>query len=343
MLIGGEFEIGILPDYNSCVNLPHELSKGHYYSSGRAALFHILNFSKKSGKYKILLPDYLCESIVEIVKFASVSFDFYKINQDLSININSIKETYSNDCSILIINYFGGVDIQNEILKIKSLNSNAYIILDNVQAFYKMFESYEVDFMFTSFRKQLPVPDGAWVISKYIDLFSCEEENTFAQYKFAGGLLKKVQAYNSISDQIYLDLFKKGESLINQNLNSKISDITIAVLSETNFELMHQQRIENASYLMAGLQNLEINPILNFQDNMVPLFVPILIRNRDYLRQQLSKNGIFCPVHWPKYKEISYCSNRLYDEELSLVIDQRYERVHMRKILEVLEISLLNE
>ena len=335
-IVGGEFEIDIKIIRNSSPKLPKKLNHGHFYSSGRAALFHILNFSSQSGKNKILLPDYLCESIIEVVKLASVQYKFYTINQDLSLNINSINELFDTESSILIINYFGVIDIRSEIQKIKNLDSSAFIILDNVQSLYSMFESFDVDFMFTSFRKQLPVPDGAWVVSKHSELFQCEEENTFSQYKLAGGLLKNYQEFDVFSDQLYLELFEKGENLIIKNINSKISNITLSILSVLDFDLIRQKRINNAMIIINGLQTMEITPIIKFQVNTVPLFVPILIKNRDLLRLELRKNNIYCPVHWPKSKEINIKNDNLYNSELSLIIDQRYDQKVMNKILSII-------
>lgn len=341
-VIGGEFEIDIKNDFNSYSKLPREFSQGQFYSSGRAALYHILNFSKQLGKDKILLPEYLCESIVEIAKLTSIPFEFYKVTQDLTIDIDSLFKIYKTESSILIINYFGGIDIRSEIQKIKAINSNAFVILDNVQSFYSMFESFDVDFMFTSFRKQLPVPDGAWVVSKHDGLFRCEKENSFAQYKLAGGLLKNYQRFDSVPEQLYLELFEKGESAISVNLNAKISDVTLDILGRLDFKLIRQKRVENSIFIIDGLKKLDLIPIVNFRSDVVPLFVPITLKKRDSIRQALRKNNIFCPVHWPKLSEIENRNCTLYDEELSLVIDHRYCKENLSRMLNVIEESLNN-
>jgi len=206
-----------------------------------------------------------------------------------------------------------------------------------------MFETIDVDFMFTSFRKQLPVPDGAWVVTKHDGLFECDEKNTFAQYKLVGGLLKNFCKFNTVSDQIYLNFFENGESLINQNLNAKISDITLELLSKIDLNFIRLIRVNNSKYLIKGLQRLGYKTILHFKNNMVPLFVPIHLKNRDFFRQELRKNNIYCPVHWPKSKEIQTDNNIFHQTELSLVIDQRYDQIDMNKILSVLETIKNNE
>ena len=81
-VIGGEFEISLQNISKKYSTLPKYFEHGYFYSSGRAALYHILSLVKKIGKKNILLPEYLCESVVEAVKLASVSFKFYKISED---------------------------------------------------------------------------------------------------------------------------------------------------------------------------------------------------------------------------------------------------------------------
>lgn len=343
MIIGGEFEIDVNTSFDSSSRLPKDFNNGYLYSSGRAALFHILNFSKLSEKNKILLPDYLCDSIVEVVIRSSLPYEFYTVNHDLTVNIDSIQGLFDHNSSILIINYFGGIDVQAEIKKVKGVNPKGFIILDNVQALFSMFEPIDVDFMFTSFRKQLPVPDGAWVITKHENLYQCEERNTFAQYKFAGSLLKNFQNFDSVSDQSYLELFEKGEVAISNNLKARISDITLNLLSRINLESIRQKRLENSNFMIEELNKLGLTSILNFKKEMVPLFIPLSFKNRDSIRLELRKKNIYCPVHWPLTSTIETKNKRLYDSELSLVIDQRYNKTNLTKILTIIESCLYNE
>ena len=46
----------------------------------------------------------------------------------------------------------------------------------------------------------------------------------------------------------------------------------------------------------------------------------------------LKERNIFLPVHWPRVESIAH-TNRLYDTELSLVIDQRYSIFDMKRMI----------
>ena len=67
-----------------------------------------------------------------------------------------------------------------------------------------------------------------------------------------------------------------------------------------------------------------------------PLFVPIVIakEKRNAIRKKLIDNQIYCPVHWPHPN--AECQSNLYEMELSLVCDQRYNGDDMKRIVEVL-------
>ena len=74
--------------------------------------------------------------------------------------------------------------------------------------------------------------------------------------------------------------------------------------------------------------------------NDCPLFVPVIIKNgkRDALKNYLLENQIYSPVHWPvsKFHKLKKEEKNIYDNELSIVCDQRYDKDDMQRILNVI-------
>ena len=72
-----------------------------------------------------------------------------------------------------------------------------------------------------------------------------------------------------------------------------------------------------------------------------PLFVPVLVPEgrRDALRKHLIQNEIYCPVHWPltEHHKIDQRSAAIYENELSLVCDQRYGAADMERIVKTVK------
>ena len=69
-------------------------------------------------------------------------------------------------------------------------------------------------------------------------------------------------------------------------------------------------------------------------ENDCPLFVPIIIEQRDELKKMLISKGVYCPVHWPisKYHVLTEGTRKIYEKELSIICDQRYSIEDMKKI-----------
>lgn len=81
-MIGGEFEIRNLPESLDCT-----ISDRYTYTaSGRSALSSLLSHLADIVA-EILLPDWLCESVIEAVEHAKVRYGFYKLDDNLEPNL----------------------------------------------------------------------------------------------------------------------------------------------------------------------------------------------------------------------------------------------------------------
>ena len=78
------------------------------------------------------------------------------------------------------------------------------------------------------------------------------------------------------------------------------------------------------------------------KDTDCPMFVPIFVPDgkRDELRRYLIRNEIYCPVHWPvsEYHVLDEKTKEIYDNELSLVCDQRYNEKDMKRMIDTIRV-----
>ena len=217
------------------------------------------------------------------------------------------------------------------------------IVEDDVQALFSFLDDsakHTADYRFTSLRKTIAAPDGGLVRTNR-QMSLGQRKNTFAPYKLKGALIKGA-ADETTDDGEYLALFGQGEDLIENNYESEMCGEASAILAATDLEEVANRRRENARYLTAKLEELGIEPLLKCHGNQVPLFVPVLIENRDAVRRELRRNGISCPVHWPLRKDMEALpmGRMMVEKELSLVIDQRYHQEDMDSIVQVLKDTL---
>lgn len=340
-IIGGEFEIEMQKHFQQRNVLPEDIIT---YSSGRSAFYNILLYLKeKKGIKSILLPDYLCESIYQTAEKVHIGIEFYTLDEMLNPDRKDITFKYDDNKAVLLINYFGLIDSKSMIEHLRDIHKEMIIILDNVQAPYAMLIDTDADFMFSSFRKAFPVVDGSWVISKSISLQQHKRTNDFAQYKIAASYLKAIRGKHFYHDEIYLDLYNKGEMMIDDDYLTDMSQLSKDILADMQWNRIAILRKRNVEFVLKGLKKIGISPVIPVEKQNIPLFIPIRIENRDYVRKAMFTNNIFLPVHWPveeNHKHKLKRGTEMAAHELSIIIDQRYSINDMKKILYILESNI---
>lgn len=340
-IIGGEFEINIQQQY---LNRKEMVKGAVTYSSGRSALYNILAFVKeKKGIQTVLFPDYLCDSVYQMALKNQMGVEFYELDEQLNPRFEDIANRYDTTKTVLLINYYGLKDCNPMIAKLRSIQRDMMIILDNVQAPYAMQEDSDADFTFSSFRKAFPVADGSWVVAKYDGLEQPQKVNEFAQYKIAASYLKAIRDQQLFNDEVYLNLYHIGEEKIDDDYLTDMTQLSKSILADMEWHRWAILRKRNAEVIVEGLKQIGITPIVDMDEEHVPLFVPIRIENRDKVRKAMFSNNIFIPVHWPieeEYKDRLKRGSDLAEHELSIIVDQRYTVGDMKHILSIIESNI---
>lgn len=312
--IGSEFHSVPFEDGQG-INFPR---CGTLVFSGRTAIAGILH--QLSDVHTALLPSYCCDSMIAPFRDMGLDVNFYTVewNNGLKIDVNKSADVY------LWCNYFG---YRNEIPKISG------IIIEDITHSLLSEKQYheESDFLVGSIRKWEPVNCGGYCS---IDLEVERPSDEFVQNKMSAMEIKNeyLKDLDSTKKMQFLAMFEDS----NRWLAEHYSDLSIdpwskAFLSHVNVEKQRSVRRENARVLYEGLRG-KVQFMFSEQEMDCPLFVPIILTNRDEVRAHLIKNEIYCPVHWPKPEG---CESNIYDIELSLICDQRYGIEDMRRIVSV--------
>ncbi len=332
-VIGGEFKINI--SGLTCL----QKQQLNLFASGRGAFAAILkSFFNKNNTMQILkgvlLPDYLCSSVTKVCIDNHIPYHFYHIKENFLPDEVELLNLIEQHSAILLISYFGIINVDVIAKKIKEKKQDICVIVDDVQNFYSSNDLSFCDYRFNSYRKWFAVPDGAEVFCKIKNIDIPLNSNSFAQYKFAGNILKNFSKW--VDDKICLNLIEKGEQILDSDYLCDCSEISKSLIPLINYEEVKQRRKDNAAFLHSELVKLGIRHIYNSE--AVPFFVPVFIDNRAEIRNKMFKNNIFTPIHWPyeSGKLSGTRKNRIYDIELSLICDQRYSIKDMEKQIEVL-------
>jgi dTDP-4-amino-4,6-dideoxygalactose transaminase len=355
--IGGEIESNIL-NYNKSPGICEGLNSYYFYDSGRSALHEILA-NEQLKKKKFLIPSYTCMSVIQPFLNNNIEFDFYKINQDLKIDLNEIHDGLDskNFDVLLLIDYFGFTPPKSIIELLK--NQNILIIEDvsHMSFLPILLDKYDPygDIVYGSLRKILPVSDGGFILKSDEFTFNVYEKQ-FAQhalYKAGSLILKELYLLSRIKnieyENLYLSLSKFSEKLLDSSdsHNIGVSPLTFNILNSINYEQIYLKRRANYTYLekllceRKEIEGLLVNPILQLDTHIMPYLLPLKIENkRDYIRQKLIESDIFTPIIWDigesKYTKQFSASLELCNQILCLPIDQRYNMNDMEIIVKEL-------
>ncbi|MBP2029956.1 dTDP-4-amino-4,6-dideoxygalactose transaminase [Methanohalophilus levihalophilus] len=322
-----------------------------FVSSGRDALHYAIKTLGLSIKDEVLLPSYLCEEVLKPFK-DKTSFVFYKVDENLSIDLDDICSKLSERTKvILVIHYFGFPQNLSGLKEIQERNS-FIIIEDVVQAFLTECNSNMIghcaDISISSYRKWIPVPDGALITfsdnGREIDspLNSDISHRLYIALRFLGLLTKYLYVKYRISNlkPFYTYFFQKSERfLLKYSKPAKMSKITAFLLDKFNYDFIITQRRRNFKYLLYNLKNEKtIVPLFEtLPEGVCPLGFPISVDDRDRLKKLLIENSVYPPIHWELPDDIDKkdfpLSWDISKHILTIPIDQRYTEEDMEYVL----------
>lgn len=292
----------------------------------------------------VLLPSFCCETMIVPFVDNKISISFYDVHIDengLSINTNAILDTDA----IVVMNYFGFQSPAIEKFIDEMVDQDKIIIKDATQSlFSETTHDSRADYVFASLRKWMGIPDGA-LLAKRDGSFNLslpqKENEDFVNLRMEAMQMKEAYInHKQGNKEDYLKKFAEASHLLAEDYAGyRMSDYSMNLLHKIDMDTLIKKRTENAAFLISNLSDCKgIQLLFNeVKPNDVPLFVPVLVKNglRDKLRQYLIEKEIYCPVHWPlsKYHNISDESKQIYQQELSLICDQRYNSNDMAHIV----------
>ena len=315
-----------------------KIDKGEFVFSGRTAIETVL--MNESSIHKALLPSYCCDSMIEPFRKSGIEVEFYTVNYTESITIDLNVES-DVDC-VLWCNYFG-FNISMPDLS-AFIDRGGIVIEDITHSLYSKKQFHEQSqYLVASLRKWEPLLCGGYCSARGKRLINIPHDRPtewFLRKKKEAMLLKNkyITGENNISKPEFLQMYKAANEWLSDNYsNLAIDEYSKTYLRCVDYANHRKRRIDNAIVLYNGLKkHSDIEFLFDIYDMDCPLFVPIIIKNgkRDELRKKLIANEIYCPVHWPHPN--AECDSNLYDIELSLICDHRYNETDMQRIINVL-------
>ena len=307
-----------------------------WYLSGRSALQAII--AELNDIKTVAMPSWCCDSMVKPFADAGIKVDFYPVylQQGLVQEINT-------DCDALfLMDYFGFSSDAPKLSEYKGI-----VIRDITHSVFSAVYN-DAQYYFGSLRKWCGVLTGGYARTKDGHALIAGNADASDYTGLRAEAMRLKDCYisgtadtsgNIVCDKKYLKIFDSAEDIL-ENIGiapAAENDVYLARLLDVDFIV--SRRRANARILMDAFSDWLI--FKKLRDTDCPMFVPVIVpdNERNALRRFLISRDIYCPVHWPvsKYHRLNENERRLYDNELSLVCDQRYTEEDMRYMVDTIK------
>lgn len=311
--------------------------------SGRTSIYYVLeNILKNKEIKKAYLPSYSCDSMAAPFIDLGIEVEYYDVyyNEGLKYNIN-----LDEDIDIfLAMNYFG-YSSTNMDSYIEAFKNKGKIVIEDITHSILSTKkcSPNSDYLIGSLRKWFSIASGGIAVnmnSKFEVNLDSKSNNKMIDIKKSAMQNKKdyLKNQDESSKEVFLNQYKTCGKILDEDYkNYSIDDESLKIIMGIDIEKIIAQRIENTKTIYERLKNNKHIKFLinNFNGQDGLLFVPIILekQKRNDLRKYLIENKVYLPVHWPLEEKI----NNIFEQELSLVCDQRYTENQIAGYIDFIE------
>lgn len=318
-----------------------------WHMLGRYAVVDLLR-NLPAFRGRLWLPSYFCHEITDYWR------RFFKLQEYIDDPRRAEPEwptlPAAPDDAVLAVNYFG---VRSGRPWRRWRETNACVLIED--------HSHDpvsgwalqstADYVFSSLRKTMPVPDGAILWSpRGLPLPQVEEPSDYSgsALKLAAMIWKREylekRAPLLIKDQ-YREWQRAGEVAFDRHLQvSGATPYSRQYLAAGVPVKWRCQRAANVRRLVAQLKSWPgAQPLFQaWPRDSVPLGAVYCFSSReerDQVRKHLENSNIYCPVHWPVAADSSHAVRELADTILTIPADQRYRRSDMDRIVRALMVG----
>ncbi len=293
---------------------------------GRTALLYMLG---KMGIHTLYMPSYQCGSVLDACRNAGIRLVFYTIDRAF---LPVCDHTPGEGEALYLVNFYGRLT-EEQILEQKKRYGE--IILDNTHAFFQ--------------RPVSGVP-AVWSIRKYFGLADGAYVDPAGRWEpelDADGNIKDLPEdqshdrmahilgrYEGSASEYYGRMLENAHAL-EADPPRRMSALTQNLLRAIDYGQAKERRERNYQYLQEQLEEENALPCCQISG---PFAYPFYHKNGMEIRKAMAKEKIYIPTYWKNVLDVMPEDSIEYDlaaNILPLPCDQRYERRHMERIVEV--------
>ena len=333
--IGSEFDLIPLTDFYF-EHLLSQFRESVFLRSGRETLGLIAESFSDTRKV-ILLPSYICSSMVRPFEERGWRVVFYELSERLFVEakilLPIIKENLPD--LLLIMSYFQAYNYESLLSQIKKDFPSTKVIFDFTHCLldFELIRNQYIDYYVASLRKWFGVAGGAVLLSdRKINREKIFIEDNSIYIKLKEKALAAKYSYLSSGEGETKLSFKQDIAIADQCLVFDeihyISEEDKKRVLSINAMQIKQRRSNNLKHLwhrIKSIQNIKCLIEPEWQSVCANFMLPLLIDNRPAIQKSLSDQGIYAQVIW-RVPDNAPCENsrNIYKQILCIPIDQRY-------------------
>lgn len=345
MFVGGEFYYDGAWMLDTPANFPGD---GYFLNGGTACLTVIGDYLRDHSVERVLLPAYLCPSIVHTFERDGLAWDFYQVNEDLSLDLDDLARKAAGAKAVYFINYFGFAHNPQTQDFFQQLRQNGVLLIeDNAQA---GFPARRIgDFAFNSIRKLAPYDGGHLTtdlpVEHYLARYAGLPNRRLPLIRaYRAGLYRYLFEDCGCHEELD-DLYQRAEAYYENDLVVLGDPGEREQIERLDWAGIRRARRANFAYLLSWVTAIPgVTPIFTqLQAGNMPMGLPVFIQGgqRDRVYEELGNAAIGLTVHWDEIRSDPRTSgNRraveMAGKMLTLTIDQRVSRKQMDYLAEKL-------
>lgn len=322
--------------FRNNVDIPYPLAENNILLFGyaRVALLEGLKTIGVKRGDNILLPDYICNTVMSPIHYLNIDVRFYHVEDDLAPNWDLIRDNIDEKTkALLVVNYFG---FPNNLVIAQRLckEYKIYLIEDNAHGFLSFdgkcpLGSYG-DISIFSFRKTISLSNGAALIINNTELIKDKNSNIkylsrrertirfilrlyFKRFQYLFNCYIGCHIYKAIK-MTPADIMEEYNI---EKYFTKYSILSKWVLRHLNTDIIIKQRrnmyIQWSNIIDYGFLPKAKPVFSQLSEGVVPYVFPIIVENQQRVMADMQKVGIEC-FPWPflpKDSKESYLSKRM--------------------------------
>ena len=329
--------------YQKSKNIDDQLSKFGdvaFLSTGRAAQNLVLETIENRNpniKKRALIPGFTCTTVVKPFKTHGYQIYTYSVDDTLVANLDEIEKQIDGlDIDVILFHRYYGFDTCKKWDRLieKYSKKGVVFIEDKTQCLYSELPVLNVDYIVGSIRKWDGMPDGGIAICKDGELVNKPKlyDDEMVNCRIKASYLKYDYIFNDKGyKEVFRELYEESADLLyGQKEFYKMHPFSYNFMLSLNEDELKDKRRENYNYLYNAIKNNTkiklLSPELNIGE--VPLYLALLVEDRQELQAILRNKDIYAPMIWPYEDESLKVSDevmKIYNQVICIPIDQRYD------------------